>query len=133
MEGFSGKVGSVVYAASARGWNTCTVYPDFESREKVSEAEQANWKKLAEAQYWLKSLIDFVKVGFKNYHLTYPESVAAKSYLIRNAIKGNYPNMFMDPSLMLVSYQSSDSPKLSVYKDYVQQMYRGLTHANQNS
>ena len=77
----------------------------FKKRTKnISPDEVANRSKFTLSQYWLKPLLGFVREGFRGYTPTVEGFIAAKSYLIRNAIVGEKPNFEIDPSLVLVSF-----------------------------
>jgi hypothetical protein len=69
----------------------------------VSAREKSNRKKFAVVQAWLSPLSDFVKIGFKNYGSSTGGYQAAVSYALRNAVKGTYPDQYVDPELIMVS------------------------------
>ncbi|MBB2145721.1 hypothetical protein GM921_09505 [Pedobacter sp. LMG 31464] len=108
--GFSGKVGSVIgYQLNGqdviRGWSK-------KRTKKPSKLEQANRDKFAQMQTWLKPLLDFLRVGFKNYAPTYQGFVAAKSYNSKHAFKQNADETYLiDPALALVSFGSMPLPQ----------------------
>jgi hypothetical protein len=76
----------------------------------VSKKELANREKFGKAQLWLKPLTEFVRVGFKGYTPLVEGFVAAKSYLLKNAIEGDVSiegvmsNISINPSKVRVSY-----------------------------
>jgi hypothetical protein len=72
--------------------------------KKITKKEAGNRKKFAEAQSWLKPLLDFVREGFKGYSPRSEGFVAAKSYLLLNAVEGTQPNISINPSLVKVSH-----------------------------
>jgi hypothetical protein len=97
-----GKVGTVI-GSSWKG------IPYIKSRgkartKKVHKDEKANRDKFAEAQLWLRPLLDFVRQGFKGYTERVEGFVAAKSYLLRNAFEGVAPNRVIKPALVKVSF-----------------------------
>lgn len=94
----SGKVGSVVGSS----WKGIPyVKARYKKRTtKITKTEAANRSRFGAAHYWLKPLTDFVRHGFKGYTPTVEGFLAAKSYLMKNAMQG----ADIDPALMLVSY-----------------------------
>lgn len=71
---------------------------------KVGEGEAGNRSKFAEAHFWLRPLLKFVRVGFRGYTETVEGFLAAKSWLLRNAFEGVPPDMYVNPALMKVSH-----------------------------
>lgn len=71
---------------------------------KITRKEAGNRKKFGEAQRWLKPLLDYVRVGFKGYSERSEGFVAAKSYLLLNAIEGVAPNISINPALVKLSH-----------------------------
>lgn len=100
---FKGKVGTVI-GCKWKGIDYMRSLPKARESRPLSDAELATRKKFAAAHFWLKPIIPFVRVGFKNYTPTVQGFVAAKSYLLKNAITGIFPDYIIDPSLALVSY-----------------------------
>lgn len=99
---FTGLLGPVV-GSSWKG------IPYIKSRPKkrvgkVSEAEMANRKKFAISQAWLRPVVKFVRAGFKGYSPLSEGFVAAKSYLLKNAIEGKFPDITINPALVKVSF-----------------------------
>jgi len=100
--GFSGKTGGMVgYQLNGR-----TIIRSIGSRsKKVSEKELNNRAKFALTQQWLRPLLPFLRIGFKNYAPTFQGFVAAKSYVSKHALKqkedGSY---FIDPALVMISH-----------------------------
>src|SRR5690606_22476388 len=78
---------------------------------KLSEAEIANRKRFGDAQIWLKPLLSFVRIGFKGFSPTVEGYVAAKSYLLRNAMEGEYPDFTINPAKMKLSYGNLPLPE----------------------
>lgn len=96
-----GKVGPVIgsswkgiYYLKSRGKRT----------KKATEGELANRLKFGMAQRWLHPLLSFVREGFKGYSPTSEGFVAAKSYLLLNAIEGEGQNISINPAKVRVSY-----------------------------
>lgn len=100
---FIGKVGSVV-GYQRNGVSYMRSLPEVRKHRVVSEKEQANRERFAAAQAWLKPLRAYVRLGYKNYSPRCEGFVAAKSYLLKHAMIGSYPDLLIDPSLMLVSF-----------------------------
>jgi len=115
LGGFSGKVGPVVgYRAMGQDLMRSKAKP------RTSPAvgkELYNRNKFRTAHQWLLPLIDFLRLGFQDYAPTFAGFVAAKSYLLRNAFTGKYPNQVFNPALTLLSYgtlDQSDTAEVSV-------------------
>lgn len=98
---FKGKVGSVV--GSSRN-DTNYIKGLSERTAPFTTGELKNQGKFALAQSWLKPLTTYVRAGFKDYNKTAKGFVAAKSFLMRNAIRLEGDTYVVDPSLMQVSF-----------------------------
>ncbi|MES2417071.1 MAG: DUF6266 family protein [Bacteroidota bacterium] len=105
---FSGKVGTVIgYVrkgqAIMRTQGLRTTPP--------SEKELLNREKFTVSQKWLKPLIGFLRIGFKDYQPTYEGFLAAKSYNQKHALQADENNnFFINPALVLVSFGSQALP-----------------------
>lgn len=97
-----GKVGKVV--GSSRNGVAYIKGPYKKRTKKISKAESANRIKFAESQRWLRPLLDFVREGFKGYSQRSEGFVAAKSYLLKNAMESTGMDAKVNPALMQVSY-----------------------------
>ncbi|HEY4150974.1 MAG TPA: DUF6266 family protein, partial [Chitinophagaceae bacterium] len=71
---------------------------------KAGLGEAGNRNKFADAQFWLKPLLKFVRVGFNGYAERVEGFCAAKSLLLRNAFEGVQPDISINPSLVKVSF-----------------------------
>ena len=69
----------------------------------TSEAELANRDKFRIVQSFVKPILEFVKVGFKDYGTTMGGYKTAVSNVRLNAIEGVYPDQFVNPALVKVS------------------------------
>lgn len=98
---FKGKVGSVV--GSSRN-DTDYIKGISERTAPFTKGELKNQGKFALAQSWLKPLTTYVRAGFKDYNKTAKGFVAAKSFLMKNAIRLEGDTYIVDPSLMQVSF-----------------------------
>ncbi|MGY3055611.1 hypothetical protein ACVWYG_003832 [Pedobacter sp. UYEF25] len=108
--GFSGKVGSIV-GYELNGQDIIRALPKKRTK-KPGETEQLNRDKFALTQHWLKPLLTYLRIGFKNYAPTYQGFVAAKSYNSKNALKENEDgNTDVDPALALLSFGSLNLPQ----------------------
>jgi hypothetical protein len=97
-----GKIGPVV-GSSWKG------IPYIKSRYKkrtvhISDNEKNNRHKFALAHAWLKPLQPFVRQGFKGYTPTVEGFLAAKSFLLKNAMEGEGQDIAVNPALMQVSF-----------------------------
>ena len=99
---FTGKVGTVV-GSSWKG--EYYIKAKYKKRTPhISDKEKGNRSKFSMAQFWLKPLLDFVRVGFKGYSQLSEGFVAAKSYLMKNAMEGSGAETIINPALVKVSY-----------------------------
>ena len=97
-----GKVGPVV-GSSWRG--IPYIKAAYKTRTKnISDKEKGNRSKFSKAQYWLKPMLDFVRVGFKGYSPVSEGFVAAKSYLMKYAMAGVGAESTINPALVKVSF-----------------------------
>ena len=107
---FIGKVGSVIgYTRNGVAYMKGL----YKARTKgPGEKEVLNRKKFAAAQAWLKPIIDYVRVGFKGYNERFEGFVAAKSWLMKNALQVIDNEIIIDPALIKISF--GDLPKMKV-------------------
>ncbi len=105
----SGKVGTVVIAT----WNGIPYMRSLPGRRtgRISEREQANRDKFKKAQLWLKPLVHFVRIGFKNYSPTVRGFNAAKSLLMKNAMEKTDTGFVIHPSKVMVSWGDLPLPE----------------------
>jgi hypothetical protein len=99
---FSGKVGGIIGSS----WKGIPyIKAAHKSRtKKISDKEKGNRSRFAMAQAWLKPLLEFVRVGFKGYTPTVEGYIAAKSYLMKNAMEGTGADSTINPALVRVSF-----------------------------
>ena len=112
----SGKVGPVI----ASSWKGIQYLKSAHKprTKKISAKEKANRQKFKAAHEWLAPLRDFVRRGFKGYSPTVEGFLAAKSYLLKNAMNADGT---VDPARMKVSYGSLPLPEniaVSLTDDY---------------
>ncbi|RZK40705.1 MAG: hypothetical protein EOO61_06355 [Hymenobacter sp.] len=99
---FSGKVGPVV-GCTWKGVPYMRGLP--KKRTSVATgAELANRKRFADMHKWLKPLLSVLRIGFKGYSPRLEGFLAAKSYLLRYAIEGEYPNTTINPAKVKLSH-----------------------------
>jgi hypothetical protein len=98
---FTGKVGNLV-GYYFNGQYIIRSVPAKKSG-KVGIPEKKNRKKLSVVQAWLKPICFFVRVGFKNYGSSTGGYHAAVSYILLNAVAGDYPDLYVDPAKVQVS------------------------------
>ena len=99
---FRGKVGTVVGVEWKGGYYVRSTPAKRTSKRKVDE--KANQSRFSMVHQWLQPLLDFVRVGFKGYSEKSEGFNAAKSYVLRNAIKNEKGVFSIDPSLVQLSY-----------------------------
>jgi len=100
--GFSGKTGNVV--GYTRKGKDCLRGRPKKRTAPPTPNELINREKFAYLQKWHQPLIEFLRVGFKDYHPDYEGFVAAKSYNAKNALIGHSPNFQINPALALLSF-----------------------------
>ncbi|TDO22623.1 DUF6266 family protein [Pedobacter duraquae] len=108
LGGFSGKVGNVV-GYQSRNQDLMRSVPKPRTSPPTA-GELANRKKFHEVQLWLSPIISFLRVGFQDYAPTYGGFVAAKSYLMKNALVGEKPDQVIDSAKVLVSFGKLAQP-----------------------
>jgi hypothetical protein len=106
---FTGKIGTV-HGSSYNGV-PYVKGPHKKRTKDISDKERANRIKFDVAQKWLSPLTGFVREGFKGYSPTAQGFVAAKSHLLRNAMKGEAPDFSIDPARVQLSYGNLDLPQ----------------------
>jgi len=117
--GLTGKFGSVI-AYQLNGQDIIKGLPKKRKKKRKPTArEQINRDKFAHMQAWLKPLLGFLKVGFKEYAPTFQGFVAAKSYNSKHAfIQKEDGSWYIDPALALVSFGSMTLPQnMSMARD----------------
>lgn len=105
-----GKVGNMI-VSSWKGKPYVKSLP-AERKSPPTEKELINRKKWAMAQAWLKPVTKFVREGFKGYTPTVEGFLAAKSYLLKNAIEGTAPDLIINPALVKVSSGELPLPEI---------------------
>src|SRR5882724_11616532 len=97
-----GKVGTLIGSS----WKGIPyVKGPYKKRTKrISKDEKANRSKFGLSQFWLHPILDFMREGFRGYSPTVEGFLAAKSWLLKNAIKEDKDGFSVDPALMRVSF-----------------------------
>jgi hypothetical protein len=97
-----GKVGTLVGSS----WKGIPyVKGPYKKRTKrISKDEKANRIKFGLAQFWLHPILHFVREGFRGYSPTVEGFLAAKSWLLKNAIEEDENGVRINPALMRVSF-----------------------------
>lgn len=101
LGGFSGKVGTVV-GASWKGICTMRGLAPHVKNPRTRE-QLAQRSKFAMTLAVMQSMINFVRVGFKNVADKQTEFNAAMAYNIQNAIDGSYPDFNINYTNLMVS------------------------------
>lgn len=101
LGGFSGKVGTVVGGS----WKGISYMRSLAQNVKNprTEAQMTQRSKFALTLAFLKPITNYVRVGFKPYASKQTAFNAAMSYIVANAISGEYPNHTLDFAKVLVS------------------------------
>lgn len=106
---FIGKAGSLIgYTVNGIGYIKGLYKP---RTKEPTEKEAFNRQKFAKAQHYLRPLGACVKAGFKGYNQRFQGFAAAKSYLMRNALKVIDGEIIIDPSLVKISCGNLQLPK----------------------
>jgi hypothetical protein len=103
-----GKVGAI--HGSSRNGIHYVKGPYKKRTQKVSQKELLNRKKFALAQAWLAPLLDFVRAGFRGYSQRSQGFIAAKSWILKNALISDADGLRIDPTLMKVSSGDLKNP-----------------------
>jgi len=99
---FQGKVGTVI-GATWKGIPYMRSLPQKRTSPPTAR-ELANRKKWALSQQWLQPVQDFVRIGFKGYSPKSEGFIAAKSYLLKNALAGEGETLAVDPARVKLSW-----------------------------
>ena len=110
LGGFSGKVGTVI-GASWRGIHYMRSIPQS-VRNPRTDGQRSQRNKFSLVVAFLKPLNSLLRTGFKNYANRQSPFNAATSFMLANAITGEYPNYEIDASKVLVS-RGSLTPALN--------------------
>ena len=97
-DAMSGRVGNVI-VSSWKGIQYIKAHHKPRT-EKISAKEKANRQKFRAAHQWLAPLLEFVRRGYHGYSPTVEGFLAAKSYLLKNAMDADGT---VNSSLMKVS------------------------------
>lgn len=101
LGGFSGKVGSVV-GANWKGINYMRAKAVSVANPRT-DGQVKQRTKFSVTLKFLQPLTAFLRVGYKNYANKKTAFNAAMSYVIENAIIGEFPDFAIEPSKVLVS------------------------------
>ena len=101
LGGFSGKVGTVV-GGSWRGINYMRSLAQTIKNPR-SEGQQTQRGKFSLSLELLKPIAAYIRTGFKNYATKQTAFNSAMSYIVKNAISGNFPDIQLNFANVLVS------------------------------
>jgi hypothetical protein len=99
LGGLSGKIGPVI--ASSRNGVFYLKATHSKRTSKPTAKEKANRRKFSAAQKWLTPILPVVRRGFKGYTPAVQGFIAAKSYLMKNAMDSKG---IINPALVKISY-----------------------------
>lgn len=111
LGGFSGKVGPVI-GSSWNGISYMRGTPQHVTDARTT-AQLQQRAKFYLAMEFLKPIKDYIRVGFKTYAIHKSAFNAAMSYVVKNAISGEYPNYRINYPRMLVTRGDLTPPKES--------------------
>lgn len=100
LGGFKGKAGAVV-GYELYGQDCMRGLPRL--RSKFSEKEQLNTSKFGLVQDTLSSILEFVKVGFRNYYTKTGGIRGAISYNRKHAVREDENGFYIDPNDFVVA------------------------------
>lgn len=101
LGGFSGKVGNVV-GGNWKGIDYMRVKPSNVANPR-SEGQVNQRTKFTTVLQFLQPLVNFVKVGFKDYAIKMTAFNSAMSYNLKNAVTGTAPDFSIDYANTLLS------------------------------
>lgn len=106
---FIGKVGAIIgYTVNGVGY----IKGLYKKRTKApTEKEALNRKKFAAAQKWLQPIQAYARAGFKGYNERFQGFVAAKSFLLKNALNVIDGEIVIDPALVKISFGNLPLPE----------------------
>ena len=101
LGGFSGKVGNVI-GGTWKGIDYMRVRPASVANPQT-EGQVDQRTRFTTALQFLQTMKDFVKVGYKNYAIKMSAFNSAMSYILKNAVTGDYPDFTVDYANALIS------------------------------
>lgn len=101
LGGFSGKVGTVI-GSSWKG-KSCMRSIAQNVKNPRTEAQMAQRMRFKATTDFLSSMLPFIHEGYKNHAKKMTEYNAAQSYLLDNAVTGEYPDIGLDYERVKVS------------------------------
>ncbi len=108
LSAFHGKVGSVV-GCSWRGVSYMRALP-VKTKRKPTAAQLAARAKFKFVNEWLNPVSPYVMDFFRHEPQRHTGRQAAHSYIMRHAVKGQYPNFEIDYPSVLLSYGDLEKP-----------------------
>ncbi|WP_319589279.1 DUF6266 family protein [uncultured Draconibacterium sp.] len=101
LGGFSGKVGNVV-GGNWKGIDYMRVKPASVANPKT-EGQMDQRSKFTKVLQFLQPMKDYIKIGYQSYAVKMTEFNSAMSYLLKNAVAGEYPDFTIDYQNALLS------------------------------
>ena len=101
LGGFSGKVGTVI--GSCWKGKSCMRSIAQNVKNPRTEAQMAQRMRFKATTDFLSSMLPFIHEGYKNHAKNMTEYNAAQSYLLNNAVRGEYPDIALNYEMVLVS------------------------------
>ncbi len=101
LGGFSGKVGNVI-GGNWKGIDYMRVKPASVANPQT-EGQVDQRTKFSTVLQFLQPLKDFIKVGYKSYAIKMTQFNSAMSYILKNAVTGDYPDYTIDYANALIS------------------------------
>jgi hypothetical protein len=100
MGHFVGTLGNLV--GSSRNGKPYLKTRPIRKKKRRNKKKTPNQNKFSMAHSWMQPLVDFVRVGFKEFKVS-GEYNTAKGYVIKHAFEGTQPDLSINPALVKVS------------------------------
>lgn len=97
---YIGKVGNIV--GSSRNGQYYLKGVPVRKTKRNNKPKTENQSRFSVAHYWLQPLLNFVRVGYKDYKQS-GEFNAAKSYVLNHAIESRESSFAINPALVMLS------------------------------
>jgi hypothetical protein len=101
LGGFSGKVGNII-GGNWKGIDYMRVKA-ASVKNPQTDGQVGQRSKFTTVLQLLQPLTGFIKIGFQNYAVKMTEFNSAMSYILQNAVSGEYPDIVIDYDKVLVS------------------------------
>ena len=101
LGGVSGQVGNVI-GGTWKGIDYLRIKPSSVANPRT-EGQMDQRSRFSTALQFLQPMLDFIKIGYKNYAIKMSAFNSAMSNILKNAVTGAYPNFSIDYANALIS------------------------------